>query len=95
VQSIRDAALVFRISEYEAQVVERIVEGLTPTQCARFVFQAPPSTFLQLEQLAIVDRNIAYAIRRETFNPPVTVSAVKSQPKAWNSRHSHAQSPTT
>lgn len=38
VQSIRDAALVLRISEDEAQVVERIVEGLTPTQRAHFVF---------------------------------------------------------
>jgi hypothetical protein len=28
VQSIRDAALVFRISENETQVVEQIVEGL-------------------------------------------------------------------
>jgi hypothetical protein len=45
-QSVRNAALVLRISENEALVVERIVEGLTPTQRARFVFQAPPSTFL-------------------------------------------------
>jgi hypothetical protein len=55
VQSVRDSALVLRISENEAQVVERIVEGITPIQRARFVFEAPPFTFLQLEQLAVVD----------------------------------------
>lgn len=45
VQSIRDATLVFRIRETEAQVVERIIEGLKATQRARFVLQAPPSSF--------------------------------------------------
>jgi len=40
--------------------LERIVEGLTPIQTCWF-FQAPPSSFLQLEKLAMVDRNIAYA----------------------------------
>ena len=43
--------------------MERVVEGLTPTQHARFVFQPQPSSFQQLERLAIVDRNIAYADR--------------------------------
>jgi hypothetical protein len=47
------------IVEDGAQVVGRIVEGFTPTQRARFVFQVPPSSLLQLEQLAVVDRNIA------------------------------------
>ena len=44
VQAIKYAALVLRISESEAQVVERVV-GLTPTRRARFVFQPhlPPS----------------------------------------------------
>lgn len=60
-QSIRDAALMLRIRENEAQVVEQIVEGLTPLQRTRFVFQAPPSLLLQLEQLAVVDQNIAHA----------------------------------
>jgi len=43
VQAIKDAALAPRISESESQVLERTVEGLTPTQHARFVFQSPPS----------------------------------------------------
>jgi len=47
VQSIRDAALVLRIKENEKQFVERTVEGITSIQRARFVFQAPPASFLQ------------------------------------------------
>jgi hypothetical protein len=60
-QAVRDAALILRIVETEPQVVGRIVEGLTPTQRARFVFQPPPNNYAQLEQLVILDRNIAYA----------------------------------
>jgi hypothetical protein len=43
VQAMKDAALVLRINESEAQIVERVVERLTSTQRARFVFQSPPS----------------------------------------------------
>jgi len=46
VQAIKDVALVLHINESEAQVVERVV-GLTPTQCTRFVFQTPTSSFQQ------------------------------------------------
>jgi hypothetical protein len=96
VQSIRDAALVLRISENEAQVVERILEALTPTQLACFVYQAPTSTFLQLEKLAVVGRNIKYADHtRKPRSTSVTVSAVECHRKAWNPRFSHAEAPTT
>jgi hypothetical protein len=61
IQSVREAALVLRIQETEPQVVERIIEGLTPNQRARFVFQGPPNSFQQLEHLVVVDRNIAFA----------------------------------
>jgi len=80
VQVIKDAALVLRINESEAQLVERIIEGLTPTQRARFVFQPPPSSFRQLEQFAIVDRNIAYAHRsRAEPASEVEFAAIESQ----------------
>jgi hypothetical protein len=39
VQSIRYSALTLRIRETEAQVVERIVEALTPAQRACFIFK--------------------------------------------------------
>ena len=94
VQSIRDAALVLRISENKAQVVERIVEGLAPTQRARFVFQVPPSSFRQLEQLAIVDRNIAYADQTRTLpSTEVTVGVVESHHKPRDPRSACTQSP--
>jgi hypothetical protein len=48
IQAIRDAAFVLRITEPEAQMVSRILEGLNHAQRARFVFQTPPSTLTQL-----------------------------------------------
>jgi hypothetical protein len=66
VQRIRDGGFMLRIREDEAQVVGRIVEVFTPAQRARFVFQPPPSP-LQLEKLAVVDRNTAYADRMRTI----------------------------
>jgi hypothetical protein len=93
VQSIRDAARMLRIVEDEAQVVGRIVEGFTSAQRARFDFQAPPSSLLQLEQLAVVDRNIAYADRTRTIpSTAVTVGAVESQAQLRDSRPTSSQS---
>ena len=46
VQSIGDAVLVLRKMENEKNFVERIVEGITPIQRARFVFQSAPASFL-------------------------------------------------
>jgi hypothetical protein len=78
VEAIRGAALVLRIRENEAQAVQRIIEGLTPTQRSRFVFQLPPASFEQLEQLAIVDRNIAYADKvREEQSSEVQIAAIE------------------
>ena len=80
-QAIKSAVLVLRISESEAQVVGRVVEGFTPTQRARFFFQPPSSSsFRQLERLAIVDRNIAYAHGwKAEPAPEVTTAVVESQ----------------
>ena len=79
VQAIRDAALVLCIKQNDAQVVQRIIEGLTPTQHSHFIFQLPPSSFALLEQLAIVERNISYADRlREGQVPGVQIAATES-----------------
>jgi len=92
VQSIRDEALMLRMKENEAQVVERIVEGITPATHARFVFQAPPS-LLQLEQLAVVDRNITYAHQMRTVqSTAVMVGVVESHPKPRDPRSACTQS---
>jgi hypothetical protein len=75
-QSVKDAALLFQIQESEAQVIGRIVEGLTPSQRARFVFQNPPTTFQQLDQLTVVDRNITFADR--TRKVPTSAASVST-----------------
>jgi hypothetical protein len=61
VQAIKDVAAVLRIDEGEKEMVSRIVDGLSPTQTARFVFQEPPLSFAQLDRLIAIDRNVAYA----------------------------------
>ena len=44
----------------------------------------------------VVDRNISYMDQTRTVQSmAVTVGVDKSHPKAWNSRHNHAQSPLT
>jgi hypothetical protein len=53
--------VVLRIGKKEEPVVEHIKEGLNPIQRALF-FQALPSTFLQLNQLAVVVSE--YYVRR-------------------------------
>ena len=45
VNAIKDAALVLRINDSEAELVPRIVEGFTSNQRTRLVFQSHPSTF--------------------------------------------------
>jgi len=78
VEAIRDAAFVLRIKENEAQAVQRIIDGLTPTQHSRFIFQLPPSSFEQLEQLALVDRNIAYTDRlREEQSSELQIAVIE------------------
>jgi hypothetical protein len=70
IQSITDAALVLRITKAEPQFVERIIEGLTANQRARFEFQGPPKSFKQLEHLVVVDRIITFA---DNTRQPVAV----------------------
>ena len=94
--SVRDAAMVLRIREDEAKFIGRIVEGLTPTQRARFIFQTPTSTFLISEQMTLVDPNIVYADQTRTVrSTAMTINAFEFHPSSLNSRHSHTQSSTT
>jgi hypothetical protein len=71
VRAVREAASVLRITETELQVVQRILEGLTPNQRAKFVFQTPPCTFQQLDLLVIVDREISVA---DSMRQPVAAA---------------------
>jgi hypothetical protein len=79
IQSIKDAAAVLRIAETEEEMVAKIVDGFSPMQRARFVFQKTSLSFAELEKLTIVDKNAAYAdtIRREQ-NPTFQVGRVQA-----------------
>jgi 16S rRNA G966 N2-methylase RsmD len=94
IQSIRDAALILRINETDTQFVQRIVEGSTPIQHARFVFQDPPFTFIQLEHLIVVDRNIMHA--DQTRQPSLSMGTAKAVETASTSFvSSHPRSPAS
>ena len=86
VRAIKDAATALLIKEDESDVVARIVEGLNPSQRARLVFQAPPSTFLQLEQLGTVDRNITFAdnTRKASAAPPAANAGSQRHQRPFN-----------
>ena len=45
----------------ERDVVNNIIEGLAPTQRSSFVFQAMPTNYRDLDQLAILDQNLTLA----------------------------------
>jgi hypothetical protein len=93
IQSIRDAALVFQINDTESQVVARIVEGLTPSQRARFVFQASPNNFQDFEQLVVLDRNITYAEKtRKIPAATVRVNAVETHATTSTTRQFQSSS---
>jgi hypothetical protein len=95
VQAVCDAALVLRITETEEQTVAHIVEGLTPVQRARFVFQTVPSTFAHLDLMAVLDRNIAYAdsTRQVANSAAVNVAANNNQSSVKFSHRTISRAP--
>jgi hypothetical protein len=88
-QAIRDAAAVLRVTDSEERTVGRVIEGLTPVQRARFMFQQRPSTFAQMEQLAVVDRNTAYADHIRGAGVSAAGYGVKPDVANVASPHSH------
>jgi len=78
-QTIQDAALVLRINESETQIVKRILEGLTTSQRARFVFQSAPTNLQELERLFVMDHNRSYMEQGNRSSSHVTgVHAVQT-----------------
>ena len=61
INSIKAAAVVLRLPVSEREVVNNIVEGLAPAQRSRFVFQKLPTSFGELDRLAVLDQNFAFA----------------------------------
>ena len=88
VGAIRDAASVLRINESEAEIVAHIVEGLHLNQRARLLFQALPSSFEQLEQLAVVDRNFSFVDSSSTSGAgSTTANTVQPQYDSRPTQH--------
>jgi hypothetical protein len=90
IQAIKDAAAVLRIAETEEEMIARIVDGLSPTQRPRFVFQKTSVSFAQLEKLNIVDKNAAYAdrLRREQI-PKFQVGSAQTNYNHRQGRPNH------
>jgi hypothetical protein len=61
VSSIRDAALVLELPVSEQEIINNILDGLSPAQRSRFVFQARPSTWADVDSLCVHDRNVFFA----------------------------------
>ena len=62
-ESIKDAATVLRLALSETEVVAVIMDGLSPSQRSRLVFQKLPVTFRELDQLGTYEYNIRVADR--------------------------------
>jgi hypothetical protein len=93
IQSIKDAAAVLRIEEGEEEMVTRIVDGLSPTLRASLVFQQPLSSFAQLDQLVVVERNVAYADCLRTPQPTnIQVGRVDAQNCILQGHQAHKSS---
>jgi hypothetical protein len=64
------------------------MEGLALIQRARYVFQDPPSTFVQLEHLIVVGCNITYADKTRQLSALVgRAKAVKTASASFVSSH--------
>ena len=58
VRDIRKAARVLRLGLPETEVIQAILEGLTPQERSRLAFADRPRCFADLEQLCVVSRTV-------------------------------------
>lgn len=57
---LKHVARLLRINLSETEIVDVILGGLTAEERSRLVFSKKPTTFLELDHLSIVSRNVAY-----------------------------------
>jgi hypothetical protein len=60
VSSVRDAALVLKLPVSEQEIINNILDGLSPAQRSHFVFQTRPSTWADVDSLCVHDRNVFF-----------------------------------
>ena len=69
VTSIKEAAVLLKLQVSEQDVVNNMIEGLAPEQRSRFVFQHLPTSFAELDRIAVHDQNFAFADHlRQTYS---------------------------
>jgi hypothetical protein len=80
VNSVEDAAVVLQLPVSEKEIVSNIVEGLSPAQRSRFVFQLPPDNLGALDRLCVCDQNILFSdeLRSKDTVPSSSVPPVQS-----------------
>ena len=76
INSVKEAAVVLRLPVSESDIVSNIIEGLSPTQRSRFVFQKYPTSFTDLDRLAILDQNFAFADQLRQAKPEASSTVV-------------------
>jgi hypothetical protein len=59
--SIREAALLLKFPVSEKEIIDNILDGLTPAQRSRFGFQVPPSSWADINSQCMTNRNISLA----------------------------------
>jgi hypothetical protein len=88
VSSIKQAAVVLKLPVTEKEIVSNILEGLSPTQRTRFVFQSPPDNFESLDRLCVQDQNIAYSEQLRSRDTSF-VPSLSSRSNPFNQNFTH------
>lgn len=77
VRSVRDAARILRLGLTEQEVIQVILEGVTPEERSRLVFAQRPQSFADLDRLCVVSRTIQRTDESREFQgarrPPLTL----------------------
>lgn len=101
VNSIKDTATILQLPVSEGEIVANILEGLSPGQRTRFVFQPCPDSLEALDRICVHDQNISFADQSRSrartslvFSPRVPV-AVNNERQPTNFSFPSAPSTAT
>ncbi|XP_063216930.1 uncharacterized protein LOC134527875 [Bacillus rossius redtenbacheri] len=61
VYEVNEAAAIFRLQVSEQEVINTILDGLTPDERSRLVFLTRPCTFSELDRMCIHSQNVRFA----------------------------------
>ncbi|XP_063227204.1 uncharacterized protein LOC134533635 [Bacillus rossius redtenbacheri] len=70
VNEVKEAAAIFRLQVSEQEVINTILDGLSPEERSRLVFLSKPSSFSELDRMCIHSQNVRFAdYHRNTHFP--------------------------